>query len=266
MQRSPGQHQNRRGQNGYSEPQSGTIGDGEQSGTIGDRKQSGTANTRHTTGSSHRQEDAGPQQHRQSQTNGGGSGPQQHRQSQTNGGARVDTEDPSRTGTGVSGDESGDAGSVTILRVIAGLFGLFGAVSLYAGLESLYLSTETPVGASRLQTMGLVAVGVGVAYVYAAYGVWRLRKRGWQVGMGLVGVGTLLTLLALLSSGALGALVGLALNCALAWGLHTNRGPFRDQRHGKTEAAMSTQQTAAHTRQTAGGGGDGYASERRGRH
>ena len=128
-------------------------------------------------------------------------------------------------------------GSAVALRGISLLFGLLGSVSLYAGIELLVLSTETPVGASRLRTIGLLAVVVGVAYVYAAYGLWRFHRRGWQVGMGLVGLGVSGTLVALFSSGGAGALIGLAVNCVLGWVLYVNRDQFRDQHRTGSDTA-----------------------------
>jgi hypothetical protein len=157
-------------------------------------------------------------------------------------------------------------GSVVALRGISLLFGLLGSVSLYAGIELLVLSTEAPAGASRLQMVGLIAVAVGVAYVYAAYGLWRFHGRGWQVGMGLVGLGVSGTLVALFSSGGAGALIGLAVNCVLGWVLYANRDQFRDQHRTGSDTATGPVETTEQTQRRADGAAGGYASERRGRH
>lgn len=157
--------------------------------------------------------------------------------------------------------------SIGIVRAIAVAFGLLGVLSLYAGAESIYLASKAPIGGSRLQTMGIVALVIGVAYVYAAYGVWTLRTGGWLVGMGLAGIGTLVTLVGLLSGGMVAGLVGLLVNCALGWGLYTNRALFltdrRDTADGDT--ATTTAKSGKPTvKREAGGTTTGYASERRG--
>ena len=186
----------------------------------------------------------------------------------------------SRTGDsiGSAGGSAGSAGGPTgpaaeggnaTLQAIAAIFALFGALSLYAGFETLRLSGAVPMVGSGLRMLGLVVLVVGGAYLYAAYGVWTHRRRGWQAGMWLVAAGALVCLVGLLSSGSAGALVGLAFNVALGWGLHPNRNPFRDQPLQSTRRAnrVGTRNTGQNgRRQTAGGATGGYASRRRGRH
>jgi len=173
------------------------------------------------------------------------------------------------TGQGRTDVGSAMGGGVTMLRVVSAVFGLFGVLALYVGFELIRVGGSVPTGGSELRVAGLVAFATGAAYLYAAYGVWRLRLSGWRVGMLLVAVGTLGGLYTVLATDAAPVLVGLLVNCALGWALHTNREPFRDRPRRTASAApvdaADTEQTATGGHQRAGRA-DGYASERRGGH
>jgi hypothetical protein len=218
------------GQNSSEEPQ--TEG----------RAQTGTADARQGTGPGYGQSQPGRQTTGQSEQGHNGRA----------GGSRSPTRRPSF--------------NRTTLRAIAVVFGLLGALSLYVGVRVLSLGSDTPVGGSEIQMVGVLTIVVGVAHVYAGYGVWRLRRRGWLVGMGLVGLGLLFTLVGLTSRGAGGVLVGIVVNAALGLGLYANREPFLDQRPARADTASDTRQTGEPGRETTGGVTSGYASERRGRH
>lgn len=204
--------------------------------------QSGTASPRHTAGG-HEQTAAGPQRH------GGPVG--QSRESGR----------PGSAGMSASARESSGDGSRTVVRGVAAVFGLLGVLSLYIAFEALSVSSTAPVSGSGIRMLGLVSLAVGGAYVYAAYGVWRFRRRGWLVGVWLVGAGALLSLVGLLSGGAAGGLVGLLCNCALGWALHTSRTPFRDGHHRSPDPGDRRSDSG---QRTAGGAADGYANRRRG--
>lgn len=204
--------------------------------------QSGTASPQHTAGG-HGQTAAGQQRH------GGPAG-------QSRGSGRPGSAGMSAPVSGSSGD-----GGRTAVRVVAAVFGLLGVLSLYIAFEALSVSSTAPVSGSGIRMLGLVAFVVGVAYVYAAYGVWTFRRRGWLVGMWLVGAGAFLSLVGLLSGGAAAGLVGLLCNCALGWALHINRTPFRDGHHRSPDSGDRRSDSG---QRTAGGAADGYANRRRG--
>jgi len=179
---------------------------------------------------------------------------------------------PERTAgkaAGARGATGGDGN--TTLQAISVIFALFGALSLYAGFETLRLGGAVPMMGAGLRILGLVVLVLGAVYLYAAYGIWTNRRWGWRVGMWLVAAGGLVCVVGLLAGGAAGALVGLLFNGALGWGLHTNREPFREHPLGNprragtgTENPRAAEQPG--DRQTGGGATGGYASERRGRH
>lgn len=195
-----------------------------------------------------------------SQQTAGGSDPHHGAPAQQRG-------NPNRT-TGDSRPDRGVAGNAdnTTLQAIAAVFALLGALSLYAGLEALRLSGAVPMVGSGLRALGLVVLMLGVAYLYAAHGVWTRKRRGWQVGMWLAAAGALVCLAGLLSGGTAGAVFGLAFNAGLGWGLHTNREPFRDHPLGETAALGTASRGHTGGRQTTDSHTRGYASERRGRH
>jgi len=154
-------------------------------------------------------------------------------------------------------------GSLT-LRGIAVAFGLHAVLLLFAGFRILTVGGSAPVAGTELQLIGLVMLLFGGAYGYAAYGVWTLRARGWQVGMWLAGAGALLGLTTLIASGVAAGFVGCVFNCVLGWGLHTNRAPFRRQKQSAWRRNGDRAETGQGQR--AGDTTSGYASDRRGRH
>jgi hypothetical protein len=155
--------------------------------------------------------------------------------------------------------QSAASASLT-LRALAVVFGLHGVLLLFAGFRILTVGGSAPVAGTGFQLIGLVMLLLGGAYAYAAYGVWTLRGRGWQVGVWLAGAGALLGLTSLLAGGVVAGLVGLVVNCLLGWGLHTNRTPFRRKGQGMWRQSGETNRDQR-SDETAGG----YASDRRGR-
>lgn len=156
-----------------------------------------------------------------------------------------------------------------MLRGIAVTFALLGTLSLWGSLEAFLLGGTVPVAGSGLRLVAAVGLVVGAAHLYAARGIWTLRRRGWQVGLWLAGAGTLLSCLVLVG-GATSGLVGMLVSGAIGWGLHVNREPFRDPpvaRAGRASGADDSD-----TCQSPGGQqavtdrASGYASRRRGRH
>ncbi len=207
-----------------------------------------------------RSHDGGGQQRRDQRSRDGQAGPAGGRQQTAPGPQRRTREEVrrarARRQTGGTGD------SRLTLRAIAVAFGLHGVLLLFAGFRILTVGSSVPVAGTGFQLIGLVMLLLGGAYGYAAYGVWTLRTRGWQVGMWLAGAGALLGLTSLLAGGVAAGLVGLVFNCLLGWGLHTNRAPFRRRGQGAWRgdggAATGRDQRPD---ETAGG----YASDRRGR-
>jgi hypothetical protein len=158
----------------------------------------------------------------------------------------------------------GSAGySTATVRFVAAVFGVLGGLSVYGGLRILQTSGTVPVAGAGLELFGLVSLAFGVAHLYAAYGLWTHRRRGWQVAAFLVCAGALLNLVVLLAGAAV-AVIGLLVNGALGWGLHINREPFRRRRANAVTATGSVGPTDAGQAATHGQH-DGYASERRGR-
>lgn len=150
------------------------------------------------------------------------------------------------------------------LRAIAVAFGLHSVLLLFAGFRVVTVGSSTPVIGTELQLIGLVLLLFGGGYGYAAHGVWTLKPRGWQVGVWLAGAGVLLGLTSLIAGGVVAGLVGLVLNGALGWGLHTNRAPFR--RQGQSAWRDDRGSAGTGRDQRAGDTAGEHASNRRGKH
>jgi len=157
----------------------------------------------------------------------------------------------------------GTVGAGLTLRGLAVAFGIHSVLLLFGGFEILTVGGSSPVAGTGLQLLGLVVLLFGGGYGYAAYGVWTLRARGWQVGVWMAGAGALLGLTSLLAGGVVAGLVGLVLNCALGWGLHTNRAPFRRRKRRAWRQTGGQTETGRDRR--AGDTTSGYPSNRRGR-
>ncbi|ERH09933.1 MAG: hypothetical protein J07HX64_01698 [halophilic archaeon J07HX64] len=198
-----------------------------------------------------RSHDGGGQRERDQRSRGEQTGP--------TGGGQQTTPGPQR-GTRNGGRTSN---SSLTLRAVAVAFGLHSVLLLFAGFSILTVGSSVPVAGTGFQPLGLVVLLFGGAYGYAGYGVWRLRARGWQVGVWLAGAGALLALTSLLAGGVVAGFVGFVLNCVLGWGLHSNRAPFRREGRGAWRADGGTAATGGDQRvnDTA----SGRASERRGR-
>lgn len=132
------------------------------------------------------------------------------------------------------------------IEIVAAVFALFGALSLYVGIQAFGAAQSVPIGGSTLMGMGVGSVLFGGAYLGTAYGVWNRTEWGWLAAMALSAIGGLGAIITLVEGFAGIGLVGLLLTAGLVHGLRSNQaqfGPSPGHHAGTPRQCVETGQT-----------------------
>ena len=118
------------------------------------------------------------------------------------------------------------------IKAVAVTLGLLGSTSLLAGLSLGNAgATASSYGATGAGTalggVGIIFAVLGVCEFLSAVGLWTRRRWGWQLGVGVLGLGALGSLVLLVSGSPPMGLAGLALHGGLGWYLYSQRGYYR---------------------------------------
>lgn len=112
------------------------------------------------------------------------------------------------------------------IEIVAAVFALFGALSLYVAIQAFGAAQSVPIGGSTLKSMGVGSLLFGGAYLGTAYGVWNRTKWGWLAAMALTAIGGLGSFITLVEGFAGVGLVGLLVTAGLIHILRSNRAQF----------------------------------------
>ena len=115
---------------------------------------------------------------------------------------------------------------IAILSFIGGILAILAgaATTLLGGL--IGAATDSTVGGvfgGLFAVIGIVILVVGIAYIVAGYGLWRLRPWAWLVALVLSIVSLVFTILGIVGGGGLGAsqIVSLAVAGVIIYYLNT---------------------------------------------
>jgi hypothetical protein len=126
---------------------------------------------------------------------------------------------PVTTSAGATATTAGRPTGVTIIAVLAAIFGvlgtLVGVLALLGGAAAGAATGDAALG-GLVAVFGAILLVVSIAYLVFAWGAWGLKPWAWTLGIGLAAVSIVLGLFSLIS-GDWSAIINIAIAGAITY-------------------------------------------------